>query len=141
MVGGVSTRVTGITSKSKMPVIKSNEQAVYTASSTGCVHRISDVEVSATMQLDDMVIEDITLGEESLFAVTNRKDLIELDATTLEEKRRQTLAYDPFCVALVKSQGELWLGDKNGKMHILAADSLEEKSEFEAAQMASVQCL
>ena len=81
------------------------------------------------------------MSEESVFAVTNRKDLIELDATTLEEKRRQTLAYDPFCIALVKTQGELWIGDKKGKMHILAADSLEEKSEFEAAQMASLQCL
>ena len=42
------------------------------------------------------------------------------------------IAYDGVSLTLVKAAGEIWVGDKKGKVHVLALESLEETAEFAA---------
>lgn len=71
---------------------------------------------------------------ESLWILTHRKEIHELDANTLASKRQVTVAYDARCLALAKVSGEVWVGDKAGKIHALALESLEQTAEMNAGQ-------
>ena len=62
---------------------------------------------------------------ESVWVLTHRKEIHELDANTLASKRNVTVGYDARSLALAKVAGEVWVGDKTGKIHCLALESLE----------------
>lgn len=60
-----------------------------------------------------------------MYVLSHRKEIHELCANTLTVKRAVPIAYDGLSLGFVKATGEVWVGDKTGKMHVLAADSLE----------------
>ena len=62
---------------------------------------------------------------ENLYVLSHRNEVHELDANSLASKRQITVGYDARSLALVKSAGEVWVGDKTGKIHVLALESLE----------------
>ena len=64
--------------------------------------------------------------------MSQRKEVYEVDAQTLEVKKTVNLGQDLRSCALVKTGAatEVWVGDKKGMIHVLAGDSVEKVAEF-----------
>jgi len=73
-------------------------------------------------------------NDATVWALTNRKELHEFDAITLESRRVKTLAFEGLSCTFVQRTGEVWVGDKKGAVHVLSAETLEQTSEFNASQ-------
>lgn len=76
---------------------------------------------------------DASVSNDTLYVLSNRKEVHELDANSLEVRRKVDLGFDGTCLTFVSGTGEVWVGDKKGAIHILAADSLEQTSQFEGS--------
>ena len=113
-----------------MDVMAFNEHSVYAGSNTGFVHKINADAVTGTTQIEGAKILDIGLSNENLYVLSHRKEIHEVCANTLTVKRAVPIGYDGKCITYVKTTDEVWVGDKTGKVHILAAASLEQSSEF-----------
>ena len=113
-----------------MGVLACNDHSVYAGSDTGFVHKINADATSATTQIEGAKILDIGLSNENLYVLSHRKEIHEVCANTLTVKRAVPITYDGKCLTYVKTMDEVWVGDKAGNMHILAAASLEQTSEF-----------
>ena len=111
-----------------------NEHSVYFGSNTGFVHQVQGNSVASTTQIEGAKILAMDADNESVWVLTHRKEIHELDANTLASKRNITVAYDARSLALVKVAGEVWVGDKTGKIHALALESLEQTAEINASQ-------
>ena len=113
-----------------MGVLAANDHSVYAGSDTGFVHKINADATSATTQIEGAKVLDIGLSNENIYVLTHRKEIHEICANTLTVKRAVPLTYDGKCLTYIKTTDEVWVGDKAGNMHILAAPSLEQTSEF-----------
>ena len=130
---GATTRVRGVTSNEKMKVMVANEHSTYAGSVTGFIQKINGEEVTAQVQIGEFEVLDMSITNETLWVLSNRKEIHELDATSLETKRTASLGYDGTCLAFVQIANEIWVGDKKGVIHALAVDSLEQASQFEGS--------
>ena len=127
---GKITRVSEITTDQKMGVLVKNEHSVYAGSDTGFMHKINGDVATVSARIEGSQILDIGLSNDNLYVLTHRKEIHEVCANTLTVKRAVPITYDGRCIAFVQATGEVWVGDKTGKIHVLAADSLEQSSEF-----------
>jgi len=128
---GNITRISDVTTNQKMEVLSCNEHSVYAGSNTGFVHKINADAVTGTTQIEGAKILDIGQSNENLYVLSHRKEIHEVCANTMTVKRAVPIGYDGRCLTYVKSTDEVWVGDKKGFVHVLAAASLEQTSEFE----------
>lgn len=108
-----------------MEVLAANDHSVYAGSNTGFVHKINGDAVSATAELEGVKIIDMSATSETLFVLSHRKEVYELDANSLEVRRNQTMAFNASSLTFVSGTSELWVGDAAGKIHVLSGDSWE----------------
>ena len=121
---GKPTRVSGVTSTQRMLVMSANEHSVYAGSENGFIHKVNNDAVTVTGQLQGVRVLGIALDNDTLWVISQRKEIIEVDANTLSVKRTVPIAFDGISVTLVKAAGEVWIGDKKGKVHVFALESL-----------------
>lgn len=121
---GQMSIVSGVTTDQKMDALVSNDHSVYAGSITGFVHKINGNAVAETTRIEGAKILDIGLSNENLYVLSHRKEIHEVCANTLTVKRAVPIGYDGRCLVFVKTTGEVWVGDKAGTVHVLAADSL-----------------
>lgn len=129
---GVFSRVNGITAKTRMLASGENEHSVYIGADDGTLHKINGNEVTATHVIEGSCVRDMSLDSDSIWVVTPRNTVHEIDANTLTERRKIDIPYDGFSITLVKNAAEVWVGDKKGKIHAYSLESLEQTAEFEA---------
>jgi outer membrane protein assembly factor BamB len=129
---GKPTRVRGVTSTQRMLAMTSNEHSVYAGSENGFLHKINGDAVTVTGTLEGVKVVRIALDSDTLWVLSQRNTIIEVDANTLSVKRTVPIAFDGISLTLVKAAGEVWVGDKKGKIHVLALDSLQQTAEFVA---------
>jgi len=108
-----------------MEVLYANEHSVYAGSKTGFIHKINGDNVGATATIADSTILDLSGTNETLYALTHRKEIHELDANSLEVRRSHTVSYNATCMTFVAGTGELWVGDSTGKIFVLDASSFD----------------
>lgn len=87
LCNGEQKRVSGVTTDQVMEVIVANDHSVYAGSNTGFVHKINSVDVTATAKLEGAKIIDLSAGSETVYVLSHRKEVYELDASTLEVRR------------------------------------------------------
>jgi len=124
-----------------MEVMIANDHSVYAGSVTGFIHKINGDAASATAKFEGAKILDLTASSDALFALTLRKEIHELDANSLEVRRMVTMPFNATCMTYVSGTSELWVGDSAGKIHVLAADSLEQTHELEGNNQALKQMI
>ena len=115
-----------------MDILVAMGNDVFSGSNSGTVHKISGDAVTATAEIgNEHDIRDITISEDSVWVLTNRKEIYELDKATMVVKRNTSLTYDAMCCTFVPGTAEIWVGEKQGKIHVLSADTFEQTSEIE----------
>ena len=129
---GVFSRVDGITAKTRMTASGVNDHSIYVCADDGTIHKINDQAVSGTHVIEGNCAKDVSLDNDTIWVVTPRNTVHEIDANSLTEKRKIDIPYDGCSITAVKNAAEVWVGDKKGKIHVYSLESLEQTSEFQA---------